>query len=124
MRFVLRAQALYYGGTGLWPLVHLDSFERVTGPKHDDWLVQTVGALTLAIAAALFTGAGRKRIARETVVLACGSALAFGAVDVVFERMGILRPIYLADAGLQAALLAGLWFTRTGEPRTAPPAAR
>jgi uncharacterized membrane protein YhhN len=30
---------------GLWPLVHLDSFEMVFGPKVDRWLVKTVSGL-------------------------------------------------------------------------------
>ena len=108
MRFVLSAQGLYYGLTGSWPLVHMASFERITGPKHDDWLVQTVGALTIAIAATLLVGAARPRPARETIVLAGTSALAFGLVDVVFFAKGILSPLYLADAALQAILVAAL----------------
>jgi hypothetical protein len=43
-RRILALQALYYLATGLWPLVHLPSFEAVTGPKTDDWLVHMVGA--------------------------------------------------------------------------------
>ena len=109
MRGVLFAQGVYYGLAGLWPLVHMESFERVTGPKHDDWLVQTVGALTVAIAATLLVGAARPgRPARETLVLAGTSALAFGAVDVVFYAMGILSPLYLADAALQAGIVTAL----------------
>ena len=46
-------QAAYYVGTGLWSLVHRRSFERVTGPKREYWLVRTVGALAVAIGAAL-----------------------------------------------------------------------
>jgi hypothetical protein len=106
-RFLLLIQAAYYGITGLWPLIHMPSFERVTGPKHDDWLVQTVGALTLAIAAAFLAGAARTgKPARETLVLAGASALAFGAVDVVFHARGILGSVYLADAAVQAVFVA------------------
>ena len=32
---VLRVQGSYYLVTGLWPLVHLASFEAITGPKVD-----------------------------------------------------------------------------------------
>lgn len=39
-----RRLAAVHGGyfllTGIWPLVHRRSFERVTGPKSDYWLVQ------------------------------------------------------------------------------------
>lgn len=38
-------QGIYYVASGLWPLLHMRSFEAVTGPKRDKWLVNTVGAL-------------------------------------------------------------------------------
>jgi hypothetical protein len=50
-RSVLRAQGGYYLVTGLWPLVHLASFEAITGPKVDDWLVRMVGLLAAVIGA-------------------------------------------------------------------------
>ena len=53
-------QGSYYLLTGLWPVVHLRSFEAVTGPKVDKWLVKTFGALTGAVGAALLFGSARK----------------------------------------------------------------
>jgi hypothetical protein len=37
------AQSIYYIATGLWPVFNLRSFERVTGPKTDGWLVKQAG---------------------------------------------------------------------------------
>lgn len=34
-----------YVVSGVWLIVHSHSFERVTGPKADRWLVKTVGGL-------------------------------------------------------------------------------
>lgn len=34
------SQGVYFGATGLWPILHLPSFLFVTGPKIDTWLVQ------------------------------------------------------------------------------------
>jgi hypothetical protein len=42
-------QGAYYLLTGLWPLAHLRSFQAVTGPKLEPWLVKTVGVLAAAI---------------------------------------------------------------------------
>ncbi len=42
-------QGIYYVATGLWPILNMRSFEMVTGPKRDKWLVKTVGALITAI---------------------------------------------------------------------------
>ena len=41
------AQGVYYVVSGAWPLVHIDSFQKVTGRKTDLWLVHTVGLQVL-----------------------------------------------------------------------------
>src|SRR4051812_47162991 len=52
-RSLARLQAAYYVATGVWPIAHMKSFEAVTGPKVDHWLVRTFGALVTAAGAAL-----------------------------------------------------------------------
>ncbi|NJK94616.1 MAG: hypothetical protein HC905_06550 [Bacteroidales bacterium] len=47
-------QGSYFFLTGVWPIIDIHSFMRVTGPKEDIWLVKTVGALTIAISLVLF----------------------------------------------------------------------
>jgi hypothetical protein len=108
MRGVLVAQALYYLITGIWPLVSLRTFEIVTGPKTDDWLVQTVGVLAAAIGATLLVGAWRRPPNRETLTLAVLAILSFASVDVVFVLNGTISRIYMADAAIQAILLVTL----------------
>ena len=100
--------AAYYLVSGAWPIAHMASFEAITGPKNDKWLVKTVGALAVANGAALAFGLRRERIAAETVVLAVCSALAFTAIDVVYVTRGRIRPIYLADAAVELALAAAI----------------
>ena len=106
-RAPITVQATYYIITGIWPLVHLASFEAVTGSKTDDWLVQTVGALVIVIGATLAVAATRLRgrPSPELLTLALGAAIAFIAVDVGFVLSDAIGPIYLADAGVQAALV-------------------
>ena len=43
-----RAQGVFNIVGGAWPLVHRRSFEAFFGPKEDEWLQQTVGALLVA----------------------------------------------------------------------------
>jgi len=100
-------QGVYYLLTGLWPLVSIDTFQMVTGPKTDLWLVQTVGALIIVIAVALLTAAWRGNRHIETIILAIGSIVALAAVDVVFVSLGVIAPIYLADAVAEGVLLIG-----------------
>jgi ABC-type dipeptide/oligopeptide/nickel transport system permease subunit len=111
-RRVIGCQAVYYGVTGLWPLVHLPSFEAVTGPKTDDWLVHMVGLLAAVIGAALGTAAAYDRArAAEVMALAVGSALAFAGIDLWYGLHGRISPIYLADSVVQVALIIVLGAT-------------
>src|SRR5437763_87401 len=102
------AQGLYYLLTGLWPLLHMRSFEAVTGPKTDTWLVQTVGVLVVVIGGAMCLAAYRRQGSPEILFIAFGSALGLAAIDVIFVYQGRIRPVYLLDAGIQVGLVA-LW---------------
>jgi hypothetical protein len=113
---VLTVQASYYVLTGLWPLLHYSSFELVTGPKTDDWLVRMVALLVVLIGVTLGVAVVRNAVwTLEITVLAAGAILAFAAIDTWCAISGRISPIYLADAGLEAGLLAGLVLTR--QPR-------
>jgi len=101
-------QGLYYLATGLWPLVDIESFMAVTGPKTDHWLVKTVGILVAVIGAVLLRAWRRRQVVTEVVLLAIGSALALGAIDVVYVSNHTIPPIYLLDAVAEIGL-ALLW---------------
>jgi hypothetical protein len=101
-------QGLYYLATGIWPLVHVESFLAVTGPKTDLWLVYTVGALVGVVGAVLLVAARSGRVTPEVALLAAGSALALTAIDVIFVARRVIDPIYLADAAAEVVLL--LWW--------------
>jgi len=108
LRVALHGQAAYYVLAGLWPLISLDAFERVTGPKTDDWLVYTVGLLAVAIGLTLAVGARPARPAGAIVVLAAGSASSFAGIDLRYALSGRIAPIYLLDAGVEFGLLLAL----------------
>ena len=104
-RVLFRLQGGYFVATGLWPIVHFPSFEAVTGPKVDDWLVRMVGLLAASIGATLLVAARRKSPSAEAFVLAVTSALSFAAIDVWYAARGRISPIYLADAVIEIALV-------------------
>jgi hypothetical protein len=99
-------QGLYFLATGIWPLLSMRTFEAVTGPKVDRWLVKTVGVLVTVIGASLLADA--RRPSRGSRVLGVGSAAALGGVDVVYSLRGRISKIYLLDAVLEA-LVVTLW---------------
>lgn len=102
------AQGLLYAVTGIWPLIHMDSFEWVTGEKVDDWLVRTVGVLVLVIGGVLLGAVWRQRITAELAAVAVGAALGLTAIDVFYVAVGRIPPVYLLDAVAELAL-AGCW---------------
>jgi hypothetical protein len=107
MRIVAYFQGFYYATTGIWPLLHINSFEAVTGPKAEDWLVQTVGSLILVSGLVFLLAAWRNQFTAETILLAIGNALCLTLVDVIFVLSGTISSIYLADAALQVVIIVG-----------------
>src|SRR5947199_2745060 len=90
---LLWVQGLYYFVTGVWPLVSIETFQMVTGPKTDHlvtgreadhWLVMTVGVLITAIASALLVAAWRRENPVEITVLAVASAAGLTGIDVIY----------------------------------------
>jgi hypothetical protein len=105
-------QAAYYVATGVWPLVSRRTFERITGPKTDFWLVQTVGVLVGSIGLGLAENLWRRRaVPPELRTIAVASAVGLALVDVIFVSRGRIRRVYLADAVAEAALVAA-WFAK------------
>jgi len=91
------AQGLYYVATGAWPLVSIRTFEAVTGPKVDRWLVKTVGVLVGVIGLALLLGRRQRRPSADRTLLAAGSAGALATIDTVYAVRGRISKIYLLD---------------------------
>lgn len=109
-RLVPFTQGAFYVATGLWPLVHYKSFERVTGSKREPWLVKTMGGLIASVGAALLAGSFEKRRSAALSWLGVGSALALGAADVIFSARGRISKVYLADAAAEGAMVASWVF--------------
>jgi hypothetical protein len=103
---VALTQGVYFVATGVWPLVSIRTFMRVTGPKTDLWLVKTVGILVTVVGATILCAAFREQIDLEILVLAVGSAAALTAIDVIYVAKRVIAPIYLADAVLEIAFIA------------------
>jgi hypothetical protein len=115
----LLLQGVYYLLTGIWSFVGIRSFQLVTGPKTDLWLVKTVGVLVTVIGGVLIFAARRPRLVPEIPLLGIGSALGLTAIDVIYVARGRISPVYLLDALLELFLAAGLLltWTRASDPQ-------
>ncbi len=102
-------QGVFYVLTGVWPLIDIVSFQIVTGPKTDLWLVRTVGVLVAVIGTVLIAASRTRRVTPEIVLLAMGSALGLAAIDLRYALAGRISAVYLADAVAEIGLALAWW---------------
>src|SRR5690606_5458945 len=62
-------QGLYFFLTAVWPLLHIESFQLVTGFKTDIWLVDTVAFLLIPYAFICFSVAFKFLIVSKPIIL-------------------------------------------------------
>jgi hypothetical protein len=105
VRIILSAQGFYTLLTALWPLVHIESFMFVTGPKTDIWLVKTVGALLIPIALTLVYYLYNSSDLRPAIILGSTTAVAFIAVDFYYALNDVISDIYLLDGAVEVLFL-------------------
>ena len=101
-------QGVFYVVTGIWPIVSLRTFELVTGPKADGWLVKTAGLLITAIGAGLTTAGLRGRVTPDVKLIAVGAAAGLTVIDVVYGSRRRIARVYLLDAVVEVGLI-GAW---------------
>jgi len=117
------AHGVFNFTTGLWPVFHRRSFETVTGPKTDFWLVRTVGLLIATSGAVMGMAGWKKRVTPETRALGIGIAASLAAIDIIYVLKKRISPIYLIDAAVEIRF-ATAWLNGTEpEPRALIPAA-
>ena len=102
------AQSLYYAITSLWSLLSVGTFQRITGPKTDVWLVKTVGVLVGAIGLALGVAGLRREKTPEIGLLGAASAAGLAGIDAYYAGRRRISAVYLLDAVAEVVLLA-LW---------------
>ena len=121
LRTVALLQGGYFALTGVWPLVSMATFEAVTGPKTDDWLVHTVGVLVTVIGLVLLSATIKGEVDAPVAVLAVGSSAGLATIEFFYVLRGVIWPIYMLDAIAEVALIilwgVALFRDRTGRVR-------
>jgi hypothetical protein len=110
--FLAMTQAVYFLATGIWPQIGLRSFEKITGPKVDKWLVRSVGIQVGVVGATIALAIKRRRVTPEVEFLAAASALGLAAIDIVYAGRRRIRAIYLLDAIVELGFAAGWLVSR------------
>jgi hypothetical protein len=86
---------------GLWPLLHISSFEMVFGPKTDRWLVKTVAGLLLVNGITQLTTSPAASGVRQARRLGVGTAAVLAAIDLVYVPARRISKMYLVDAAIE-----------------------
>jgi len=94
---------------GVWPLLHISSFEAVFGPKTDRWLVNTVAGLLIVNGLAQLATSPSTDGMRQARRLGVGTAAVLAAIDLVYVPAGRLSKMYLLDAALEVAWIMA-WY--------------
>jgi hypothetical protein len=105
LKYLAITQGIYYLLSGMWPFINFNSFEAITGPKADVWLVKTVGVLIITIGITLLTG--RNNISFSLIVLATLTAAGMAAIEINYVLSGTISFIYLGDAILEIFFIIG-----------------
>lgn len=106
-----RAQGAFNLANGLWPLLHMRSFEAVLGPKRDRWLVRTVAGLLCVNGLAQLRANRQRASISQARTTGIGIAATLAAIDLVYAPPGRIRRIYLPDAIVEVGWIV-LWYRR------------
>jgi hypothetical protein len=98
---------------GLWPLVHLDSFEAVFGPKTDRWLVKTVAGLLVVNGLTQLGATSAPASIGQARLLGVGTAATLAMIDLAYVPRGRISKMYLADAAVEVGWIVAWWLSRS-----------
>jgi hypothetical protein len=103
-----RAQGVANLVGGLWPLLHISSFEMVFGPKTDRWLVKTVAGLLMVNGLTQLTTSLTAGGVRQARRLGVGTAAVHASIDLVSVAARRIT-MYLVDAALEVGWILAWW---------------
>lgn len=90
---------------GLWPILHMGSFEAVTGQKYDRWLVKFAGWFFVIAGLQLWFAANLTQV----IILGVGTAVITAGADIYYSIIkNRISRIYLLDV-VPELLFATAW---------------
>lgn len=101
-------QGAYYLVTGLWPVFSPGTFQKMTGPKTDLWLVKTYGIIVAAVGSGFLIASRDGSEGLEMKTLACLVAAAIAAAETYYALRRVISRVYLCDGVLELAFVAAV----------------
>jgi TRAP-type uncharacterized transport system fused permease subunit len=104
-RLLLWIEGLYSLVTAIWPILDIDSFMKVTGPKTDQWLVKTVSVLILSIAVFFLVQLRYNSPIVPVAILGILFSAGLIVIDFYYPSIDRISNIYMADGVVQIIFL-------------------
>ncbi|OPB92571.1 hypothetical protein BB020_08185 [Elizabethkingia occulta] len=98
-------QGVYYLLTGIWPFLSLESFIRITGPKTDIWLVQTVALLLIPYGLLCFYIANNTKkfpVIAMALALCC---MSLAGINLYYYLRNSIKWVYSVDFVIEIIFL-------------------
>jgi hypothetical protein len=86
----------------------MKSFERVSGPKRNDWLVKTVSLLLIADAICFASALLMNVLSLPVILLSISSAAALLLIDLIYVFNHKISSVYLFDAVIEITFIFSL----------------
>jgi hypothetical protein len=118
-KYLLAVQGTYTFITAVWPIVHIESFMWISGPKSDIWLVKTEGVTLMAISVCLLTGIFAKGDYLPIAALALFTSVGLAYVDFYYALNDTIWDTYMAD-GIIEIIFAICWLIVLWKERNTP----
>jgi hypothetical protein len=107
-RWVLLTQGVYYVLSGLWPLIHFDSFAGFVALNVIPFQAQAFAAVIIVIGASLIEAARREPPGPYPTMLGAAVAGAIGIVSLFWlPRMGAVSGLWI-DFAIEVAIASAL----------------
>jgi hypothetical protein len=103
--YIFLVQGIYWLATGVWGLVDIESFMKVTGPKTDVWLVKTVSVLIIVISLSLLSSVRGRGDKMPVILLAITSCIGLAGIDFYYALNNVISKVYLLDGVVQVLLI-------------------
>ena len=97
LKFILIFQGLYYSLTGLWVIVSLDSFSRITEHHGEPFEMHSIAGMALIIGLFFIYSAGKEELRRPAGFLALGFVLAIIIPELIYLPKIGNPPLFWVD---------------------------
>jgi hypothetical protein len=102
---LLLVQGIYTLVTAVWPLLHIESFMMITGPKTDIWLVKTVAVVLIPIALLFLLNRYNEGSLLHVLVVAISSSVGLASIDFYYTANETISWVYAVDGALQVIFI-------------------